>query len=120
MTTVTVSERAAKAAEAFMDAHGWLCEEEWRQIHPNDQDVIVKAFARFEAEIREECAAVERGAIVSFLREQEDIGAGLGLQREKGSTARAAYGGGSLALKRVADAIERGEHIEAIRQKGQP
>jgi len=52
----------------------------------------------------------ERAAIVAFLREQSDIGADKALAKDKGTTGRAAYGGGSFALKRAADAIEAGEH----------
>jgi hypothetical protein len=47
--------------------------------------------------------------VVEWLREQSDIGADIGIVSDKGSTRRAAYGGGSLVLKRAADAIERGD-----------
>ncbi|NII59806.1 hypothetical protein [Sphingomonas aerolata] len=53
----------------------------------------------------------ERAAIVSYIRRQSDRGADIGNEKPKGSTARAAFGGGSLALKRVADNIEAGEHV---------
>lgn len=48
--------------------------------------------------------------VVAFLRHEANIGAEWGNEAEKGSTRRAAYGGGSLALDRAADVIERGEH----------
>ena len=54
---------------------------------------------------------VERAAVVAYIRRQSDRGADIGNEKPKGSTARAAFGGGSLALKRVADNIETGEHI---------
>lgn len=54
---------------------------------------------------------VERAAVVAYIRRQSDRGADIGNEKPKGSTARAAFGGGSLALKRVADNIEAGEHI---------
>lgn len=41
-----VTQADRDAAEAFMDAHGWLCEKEWRDVHPGDQEVIAKAFAK--------------------------------------------------------------------------
>ena len=49
-------------------------------------------------------------AILAFIREQADKGAEIGIASEKGTTRRAAFGGGSLALTRIADAIERGEY----------
>lgn len=55
----------------------------------------------------------EREAVVAWLRKQSDIGADRGISSEKGSTRRAAYGGGSLALKRAADAIEAGQHMRS-------
>lgn len=56
---------------------------------------------------------VERANIVAWLREQSDKGADIGIEKEKGTTARAAYGGGSFALHRAADEIEQGGHLEA-------
>lgn len=53
----------------------------------------------------------ERAAIVSWLRNQSDLGANRGNEADKGTTKRAAFGGGSLALSRAADAIDAGEHI---------
>lgn len=52
----------------------------------------------------------ERATIVQWLRDQSDAGAEKGIEAEKGTMRRAAYGGGSLALLRAADAIEAGEH----------
>jgi len=49
--------------------------------------------------------------IVSWLRHQSDLGANRGNEADKGTTKRAAFGGGSLALKRAADAIESGEYL---------
>ena len=54
----------------------------------------------------------ERDAIVAWLRQQSDIGADLGNECAKGTTMRAAYGGGSLMLHKAADAIENGEHLK--------
>lgn len=54
---------------------------------------------------------VERALIVAYLRRQSDLGANRALEKDKGTTGRAAFGGGSLALKRVAENIEAGEHI---------
>jgi len=53
----------------------------------------------------------EREQIVEWLRDMSEVGADLGLLADKGTTKRAAFGGGSLALKRAADAIERGDHM---------
>jgi hypothetical protein len=53
---------------------------------------------------------IERQAVVAWLRHQSDLGANRGNDALEGSTKRAAFGGGSLALSRVADAIEEGEH----------
>ena len=61
-------------------------------------------------------AAIELGerradaAAVGWLREQSDIGADHGIAAPKGSTRRAAYGGGSLVMSRAADTLERGDH----------
>ena len=51
MTTVSqeeveVTQADREAAAKFMDDHGWLCEEQWSDLYPGDQDVIAKAFAR--------------------------------------------------------------------------
>lgn len=51
-------------------------------------------------------------AIVSWLLEQSDKGADIAIPLAKGSTKRAAFGGGSLALKKAADAIERNQNME--------
>ncbi|RSU57188.1 hypothetical protein [Sphingobium yanoikuyae] len=67
-------------------------------------------FSRFMAELADRLSEV--GTIVDWLRSQSDEGARIALTMNKGSTARASYGGGSYALKRVADMIERGEHRE--------
>lgn len=48
--------------------------------------------------------------IVAWLRRQADLGANRGNEAPKGSGKRAAFGGGSLALSRAADAIEAGEY----------
>lgn len=58
-----------------------------------------------------QAAQAEREAIVAWLREQADLGADYGLAAEKGTTRRAAFGGGSLALSRAARSIELGEHL---------
>lgn len=55
----------------------------------------------------------ERDTIVAWLRAQSDKGADVAIGMNKGSTARASYGAGSLALKLAADAIESGEHLAA-------
>jgi len=52
----------------------------------------------------------ERQAVVAWLRHQSDLGANRGIEAETGTTKRAAFGGGSLALARAADAIEGAEH----------
>jgi hypothetical protein len=57
-------------------------------------------------------AADERAAVVAWMREQEARGAEYGLAADKGTTRRAAFGGGSLALKRAADSIEDGDHLK--------
>ena len=41
-----VTQADREAAAKFMDDHGWLCEEQWSDLYPGDQDVIAKAFAR--------------------------------------------------------------------------
>ncbi len=50
-----------KNAADFMNRHGWLCEEEWRDVLKPDREVIVKAWAEYreaaEAPLR---AEVER------------------------------------------------------------
>lgn len=48
--------------------------------------------------------------IVAWLRRQSDLGANRGNEADKGTTRRAAFGGGSLALARAADAIESGDY----------
>lgn len=55
--------------------------------------------------------ADDRAEIVRWLRAQSDKGAEVGIAAGKETTRRAAFGGGSLALHRAADAIERGEHL---------
>lgn len=55
----------------------------------------------------------ERATIVAWLREQSDKGADIALGKGRGSTARASYGGGSLAISRAADEIEQGAHLAA-------
>lgn len=62
---------------------------------------------------REPSVEMERAAVVAWLQEQSDQGAEIGIAKEKGSTARAAFGGGSYALKRAADEIEQGAHVGA-------
>lgn len=65
-------------------------------------------FARRPADILPIITADRRAlvdAIVAMLREESDKGAELGIAAEKGTTKRAAYGGGSLALHRCADLI---------------
>ena len=52
----------------------------------------------------------EEGEIVAWLRRQSELGANRGNDAPKGSTKRAAFGGGSLALSRAADAIESGDY----------
>jgi hypothetical protein len=53
-----------------------------------------------------------RARIVAWLLEQSDKGADIAIAKDEGSTARSAYGGGSYALKRAADEIERGADLE--------
>lgn len=55
--------------------------------------------------------AQERALIVSWLREQSGKGANMALARDRGTTSRASYGGGSFALSLAADGVERGDHI---------
>jgi hypothetical protein len=64
-----------------------------------------------DAESEAEIAHAEKTRIIAWLRHQSDLGANIGVEAEKGSTRRAAFGGGSLALKRAADAIEADDHI---------
>jgi hypothetical protein len=70
------------------------------------------AIRAIEAALQSQSLMLERAMeeVVAWLREQSDKGADSGIAAEKGSTKRAAFGGGSLALWRAADAIERGEH----------
>ena len=70
MTEVTQVD--IKAAEAFMEAHGWLCEEQWSDVHPSDQTTIAKQFAAHRSAA--DLAGYERGQretverIVAWLR----------------------------------------------------
>lgn len=52
----------------------------------------------------------EREKIVAFMRAQAELGTDRAIKAES-ATARAAYGGGSLALVKAADAISRGDHM---------
>ena len=54
---------------------------------------------------------VERARIVKWLQDQSEKGADYGLASAKGTTRRAAFGEGALALHRAAEAIARGDHI---------
>lgn len=49
----TVSQEAREAAENFINAHGWLCEEDWSLVLEADREVIVKFFHKFEQSIRQ-------------------------------------------------------------------
>lgn len=76
------------------------------------------AVLRFERDIRADevrhhagQSGDERAAVVAWLRHQSDLGANRANEADKGTTKRAAFGGGSLALHRAADAIEAGEHL---------
>ena len=60
----TVSQEAREAAENFMNAHGWLCEEDWSLVLEADREVIVKFFHKFEHSIRQ---SAERGEVVAWL-----------------------------------------------------
>lgn len=60
MSEITQADR--EAAAAFIDAHGWLCEEEWRDVLPGDQNVIARAFARHRLQARTQ--ALEEAAKV--------------------------------------------------------
>lgn len=62
----TVSQEAREAAENFMNAHGWLCEEDWSLVLEADREVIVKFFAKFEQSIRQ---SAERGEVVAWMYE---------------------------------------------------
>lgn len=62
--TTTVSQEAREAAENFMNAHGWLCEEDWSLVLEADREVIVKFFAKFEQSIRQ---SAERGEVVGYI-----------------------------------------------------
>ena len=44
-TSSPVEQVDLDVAEQFMNAHGWLCEEEWGQVLPQDQLVIARHFA---------------------------------------------------------------------------
>lgn len=55
--------------------------------------------------------------VADWLLSQSDRGADIALGKDKGTTARAAFGGGSLALKRAADAISEAIAMEARQGK---
>lgn len=72
MNNVTVSEMARQKALEYLEAmwrekfgnvtYGWMRDEEAAVLSgKRDQFYGVQAFAKFEAEIREECAAVAEG-----------------------------------------------------------
>jgi len=67
-------------------------------------------------QLADEARLAERAAIVAYLREQSDLGADHGIACDKGTTKRAAFGGGSLALTRVAYNIAAGGFATAIRK----
>lgn len=72
---------------------------------------MIEAALRTPSPTIEGAVAAEREAIVNWLRRQSDKGAEFGIAAEHGTTKRAAFGGGSLALHRAANEIERGNHI---------
>lgn len=81
-----------------------------RQGEGDDFDVMHGVLLALAAPPTTRGEEAERSAVVGWLRHQSDLGANIGIEAEKGSTKRAAYGGGSYALKRAADEIEAGAH----------
>lgn len=90
MTKELVAQADIDAAEAFINAHGWLCEEDWRYIHEGDRLVIAKAFAtvRLSAE----------AAIVAWLRTAAQTRWSLGDDIMEAT------------IDEIADTLEQGKH----------
>lgn len=66
--------------------------------------------------LRQRVAELEgdKASIVAWLRMQDDKGAKIALTHDKGTTARASFGGGAYALLKAADAIESGEYLNDL------
>lgn len=80
---------------------------------PLHADLLETAADMLAAITQQQPARGEREQIIAWLLEQSDKGAEIGIEKEKGSTARAAFGGGSYALKRAAEEIRAGAHLGA-------
>lgn len=93
-----------KVLEPFVDA----IHEDIHTEEPSDDDWS-RLRDLYEALSTPAAAEGEVQEIVAWLRRQSDLGANRGNEAEKGTTKRAAFGGGSLALARAADMIESGE-----------
>ncbi len=115
MTNVTVSERAREAASDAFAA--WLNTEPpvGERIGAGNVDWLLRAFAKFEAEIREECAAgvddYDRDLIAYNI-----IQGSAGIRAAE--HAKDFQTGNWTDALRSADAVMSA--LSAIRQKGQP
>ncbi len=65
----------------------------------------------YSSELRNRGREAERVAIVAWLRQQSDVGMQAGKSAADGSRLQRDLAAGVVAIRRAADAIERGDHI---------